>query len=76
MFFFTIVWYQKLDNGKSPTVSNEVIKKVTSKIGVRFKDTTGDHKVSILLCPVISRIGSDVEAAISSINGKGLCPST
>lgn len=76
MFFFPIVWYQKLDSGKSPTVSNEVIKKVTSKRGVRFKETTGDHKVSILLCPVISRIGSDAEAAITSINGKGLCPST
>lgn len=72
---FPTVWYQKLDSGKSPNVSNQVIKNVKSKFRVRFRETTGqDHKVSILLCPVMSRIGSDAEAAIASIKGKGLCP--
>lgn len=70
--FFPTVRYQKLGSQKSENVSNQVIKKVTSKIGVNFKETSGDHKVSILLCPVISRIGSDAEAAIASIPGKGL----
>lgn len=70
--FFPTVRYQKLNSEKSQNVSNQVIKKVTNKIGVRFKETSSDHKVSILLCPVISRIGSDAEAAIASIKGKGL----
>lgn len=78
LFFlsFPTVRYQKLDAGMSPTLSKQVIKKVTSKMRVQFTETSGDHKVSILLCPVISRIGSDAEAAIASIQGKGLCPPT
>lgn len=76
VLFFPTVRYQILDQDKSPKVSKQVIKKVTSKTGVTFNETTEDHKVSILFCPVISRIGSDAEVAIASIKGEGLCPPT
>lgn len=68
---FPTVRYQILDSGKCPKISKKVIQKVTSKIGVFFRETKEDHEVSILFCPVISRIGSDAEAAIASIKGKG-----
>ena len=74
--FFATVQFQKLDNGEPLKVSKTVIKKVTCKNGVSFIETTRDHKVSLLFCPVMSRIQSDAEAAIACIKGKGLCSPT
>lgn len=62
--------YQTLKTGEPLEVYANVIKKVSSKMQTRFVDAPGDHKVSILFCPVISRIGSDAETALATIKGK------
>eukprot|EP00066_Takifugu_rubripes_P029756 XP_011619022.1 PREDICTED: uncharacterized protein LOC105419260 isoform X3 [Takifugu rubripes] len=61
------VKYQILKSGNPLDVYHQVIKKVSRKSRVRFVEASGDHKVSILFCPVISRIGSDAETAIATI---------
>ncbi|TWW69005.1 hypothetical protein D4764_19G0008030 [Takifugu flavidus] len=61
------VKYQILKSGNPLDVYHQVIKKVARKSRVRFVEAPGDHKVSILFCPVISRIGSDAETAIATI---------
>lgn len=70
LFPFPSVKYQILKSGNLLDVYHQVIKKVASKYQVRFVEAPGDHKVSILFCPVISRIGSDAETAIATIKGK------
>lgn len=67
---FSSVKYQILKSGNPLEVYHQVIQKVESKYRVRFVEAPGDHKVSILFCPVISRIGSDAETAIATIKGK------
>lgn len=67
---FPSVKYQILQSGNPLDVYQQVIQKVARKRLVCFVEAPGDHKVSILFCPVISRIGSDAETAIATIKGK------
>lgn len=66
---FSSVKYQILKSGNQLDVYKKVIKKVAN-FRIRFVEAPGDHAVSILFCPVISRIGSDAETAIATIKGK------
>lgn len=66
---FPSVKYQMLKSGNPLVVYQQVIKKVSS-YHLRVVEAPGDHEVSILFCPVISRIGTDAETAIATIQGK------
>lgn len=44
------------------------VKKNFSKI--RFVEDNEDHKVTILFCPISSRIGADVTAAMTEVKGE------
>lgn len=40
---------------------------------VDFVEDNKDHKITILFCPISSRIGADVTAAMSEVKGDEYC---
>lgn len=38
--------------------------------GVQFVESSEDHQITVLFCPIASRVATDVEAAMSSFKGK------
>lgn len=37
---------------------------------VNFQESSKDHKITFLFCPISSRIGADVMAAMSEVKGE------
>lgn len=68
-----IVTYQTVVSGKTFGAHKELIEKVTHQCQnrVRLIDSSDDAKITIVFCPITSRILSDVEAAMADVKGKG-----
>lgn len=68
------VIYQVVVSGKTFGADVQLMRKVLKsqfQDQVEFVESSTDHQVTVLLCPICSRIGSDVDAAVSEVKGKG-----
>ncbi len=65
--------YQTVVSGKTFDADKQLMQKVKhqGRNDVQFVENNGDHRVSVVFCPITSRIGSDVEAAMDDVKGKG-----
>lgn len=65
--------YRSVVSGKTFNADLQLMTKVEQQCqdGVQLVKTTCDHKVTVLFCPISSRVGADVDAAMSDIEGKG-----
>lgn len=63
--------YQKIVNGKTFGADTQLIEQLEKKLtNVKLVENTLDHKITILFCPISSRIGADVTAAMNEVKGK------
>lgn len=67
------VTYRILVNGKTFNAEQQLMNQVIAKnqSGVEFVESSEGHQITILFCPISSRIGSDVDAAMRLIKGTG-----
>lgn len=67
------VLYRHVVSGKTFRADEQLIEKVEQQgqDGVRLVQTRENHKVTVLFCPISSRVGADVDAAMSDVEGKG-----
>ncbi|XP_036943318.1 uncharacterized protein LOC119013071 [Acanthopagrus latus] len=63
------VMYRSVVSGKTFNADLQLMTKVEQQCqdGVQLVKTTCDHKVTVLFCPISSRVGADVDAAMSDI---------
>ncbi|KAM8725412.1 uncharacterized protein AB9X84_002206 isoform 2-T3 [Acanthopagrus schlegelii] len=63
------VMYKSVVSGKTFNADHQLMTRVEQKCqdGVQLVQTTCDHKVTVLFCPISSRVGADVDAAMSDI---------
>ncbi|XP_041814980.1 uncharacterized protein LOC121622171 isoform X1 [Chelmon rostratus] len=67
---FREVIYQVVVSGKTFGADVQLMRKVLKsqfQDQVEFVESSTDHQVTVLLCPICSRIGSDVDAAVSEV---------
>lgn len=66
------VTYRILVSGKTFNADKRLMEKVIGQSQeVGFVESSEGHQITVLFCPISSRIGSDVEAAMSCVKGKG-----
>lgn len=67
------VLYRHVVSGKTFRADEQLIEKVEQQgqDGVRLVQTRENHMVTVLFCPISSRVGADVDAAMSDVEGKG-----
>lgn len=60
--------YQTIVSGKTFGAHDELMNRMKINLsGVNFRESKKDHKITILFCPISSRIGADVTAAMSEV---------
>lgn len=63
--------YQIVVGGKTFNAHQQLMDKLKKKVPlVEFDKTKQNHEVTILFCPISTRIGLDVKAAMDEIQGK------
>lgn len=67
------VLYWHAVSGKTFGADEQLIKNMEQQgeDGVCLVRKRGDHKVTVLFCPISSRVGADVDAAMSDVERKG-----
>ncbi|XP_073348865.1 uncharacterized protein [Pagrus major] len=67
----TQVMYKSVVSGKTFGADAQLMKKVEDQCqdSVQFVARSEDHKITVLFCPISSRIGADVDAAMSDVEG-------
>ena len=67
-----IVKYKVAVSGKTYGAERQLMNKVRCQMqdGVKLVECSEGHQITVLFCPVVSRVGSDVEAAMSDVKGK------
>lgn len=67
------VLYRHVVSGKTFRADEQLIEKMEQQgqDGIRLDRRRGDHMVTVLFCPISSRVGADVDAAMSDVEGKG-----
>lgn len=66
--------YQVVVSGKTFDADKQLMNKVLTDPAlnqVQFVENQLNHQITILFCPVSSRVGTDVEAALGHVKGKG-----
>lgn len=67
--------YQKIVTGKTfnadAQLMDNVGEQVQGWVQHRFIENNEDYQITIVFCPISSRIGTDVEAAMTKVKGKG-----
>lgn len=58
--------------GQTFNAHQQLMKSVTNRHEVRFVETPEDHQFTVLFCTVVSRIATDIDAAMSDIKGKAI----
>ncbi|XP_074540639.1 uncharacterized protein LOC141801491 isoform X2 [Halichoeres trimaculatus] len=63
------VKYKKVVSGETFGADQKFMEKVKAQLQgrTRLNESRDDHQITILFCPITSRVGSDVEAAMSQV---------
>lgn len=48
----------------------QLMESVTNQHGFRFVETSEDHQITVLFCTIVSRIVTDIDAAMCEVKGK------
>lgn len=63
--------YHTIVSGKTFGAHDELMNRVKRDLSeVDFLESNKDHRVTILFCPISSRIGADVVSAMSEVKGE------
>lgn len=58
-------------SGKTFRADVQMVEKLEKKCtNIKLVEDSRDHKVTILFCPISSRLGADVVAAMNEVKGK------
>lgn len=65
--------YRKVISGKTFDADVQLMHKVMGQVQgrVHFIESNEDAQTTIVFCPISSRVGSDVDAAMADVKGKG-----
>lgn len=56
--------------GQTFNAHEQLMKSVTNQHKIQFVETSEDHQITVLFCPVVSRIATDVDTAMGEVKGK------
>lgn len=63
--------YQIVVSGKTFNAHQQLMDKLKKKVPlVEFDESKQDHEITILFCPITTRIAIDVNAAMREVKGK------
>ena len=63
--------YQMVVSGTTFGAHDQLMGKVKKNVKDLVKSNSDDYDVTIVFCPIVSRMGPDVESALRDVKGKG-----